>query len=95
MRSAGAGAAHWVSITGAASVPVIVVIGAVMAVVLVTAVSVCVVSLGGVATLRSSERSLPMVPVTEAMLLLPVTSLLVMVMEPFATLPLPLQRSNR
>ena len=51
--------------------------------------------MAGAAIFRSSERSLPMVPVTMAVALLAVTSLRVMVMAPFATFPLPLQRSKR
>ena len=62
---------------------------------LAAAVSVRVLSFGGMATFRSSERSLPMVPDTTAEAPPFVTSLLVMAMAPFATLPSPLHRSNR
>ena len=54
-----------------------------------------VLVVGGRTTFKSSERSLPMVPVTMAVTLLPVISLLPMVRVPFATFPWPLHRSKR
>ena len=81
---------YCLSTWGAASVPVIAVMGAAVAVSFSVTAGVA-----GAAIFRSSERSRSMVPVTVAVVLLPVISLLVSVISPFATFPLPLQRSKR
>src|SRR5690242_3190178 len=75
--------------TGAARVPVIDEDGA-------AAVSVSgALAGGGGAIFRLSVRSLPIVPVTTALVPPLTTSLLVMPISPFVTVALPVQRSKR